>query len=212
LTQEAFQHSPEDGPETGNPNQPKGTPFQPAGKELNQVPVDQDIFMGDQKDEYNVSNNLSRGRSSHDAHHPVPQSVHSTNTTQATQHPAPNPTPKPKYYILDSDSTSSIEKPWFGPSLSEMTIDNLFSQASAHTSGQEVLKVKLTLKSSQRRFVGRQNIVDRDNAESLEEVKKSFRIRHREGLRNGITNFEVLLEPDFGAQMVVYESPDADDI
>ncbi len=84
-----------------------------------------------------------------------------------------------------------------------MTLETLFAQAATHTSGREVLSVRFALSSSQPGFVGRKNTVDRDEPGSLEEVRERFRVGCREGLKKGITQFGILLEPELGAQAEV---------
>lgn len=209
---DGLRHTPRDASGIGSQKKLKRSTIQPLGKEQNPVPVDQNVPTDHQDYPETASTIPSGTQTNHSMDHGIQQTANAINTPPVTKTSLPNPTPKPKYYILASDSTSSFEEPWPGPSLSEMTLETLFAQAAAHTSGREVLKIKFTLSSSQPGFVGRKNIVDKEEAGSLEEVKERFRLGYKEGLRKGITQFSILLEPELETQAVVEDFEDVDGI
>ncbi len=200
---DGLRKTPRDASGIGSQKMLKRSTIQPLGKQQNTVPADRNVPTDHQDCPETAPNTPSGTQTNHSTDHGIPQTVNPTSAPPATKASLPNPTPKPKYYILASDSTSSFEERWTGPSLSEMTLETLFAQAATHTSGREVLSVRFTLSSSQPGFVGRKNTVDRDEPGSLEEVRERFRVGCREGLKKGITQFGILLEPELGAQAEV---------
>ena len=115
---------------------------------------------------------------------------------------APDQRLKPdiSYFVLISSGLQEEYKSWDGGPLNRLTLDNFFIKVALYAQRENISSIRCSLSSPQAAFKRKTFHVDKDKTGIFEMMNNTFNIAVKEGLRRGITKYQLLLEPMFDEQ------------
>ena len=130
--------------------------------------------------------------------------------------PASNLPPKSKaheirYLIWIKEGSRNIKYPWLRAKFGETSLSGFFGAVESYTTGTKIRHVVLTLSSSEQDFTNIKYNVGRNDEGVFEEMREEFLDGIKEGRRQGIEKFKILIQPVFEGQFPQVIEIDSDE-